>query len=142
MIRQVICNNKGKSCNNYLSFVIEPKIKSIGIVVIMIKLENQQTLLCNVKILPFSSLSDIAEPKNVAQLLMVNLEKSKRIMKTDIKIVSSETGEAFYAAITIPNFISYVFVFDRKCILVLYLIKLNCRIFDGCCSFGFNASIS
>ena len=100
-IRQVICKNKGKSYNNYLSFLIEPKIKSMGIVVIMIKLEDQQTLFCNVRILPLSSLSDIAEPENDAQLLRVNLEKSKCILKTDITIVASNTGEALYAVLDV-----------------------------------------
>ena len=97
VIRQVICSNKVKNYNNYLSFLIEPKIKSMGIVVIMIKLEDKQTLFCNVRILPLSSLSDIAEPENDAQLLTVNLEKSKCILKTDTTIVASNTGEALYA---------------------------------------------
>nr|WP_314499110.1 hypothetical protein [uncultured Chryseobacterium sp.] len=96
-IRQVICINKGKRYNDYQSFVIEPKTKSMGIVVIMIKVEEQQSLFCNVRILPFSSLSDIAEPESDSQLLTVNLEKSKCILKTDITIVTSNTGEALYA---------------------------------------------
>jgi hypothetical protein len=97
IIRQVICTNKGKRYNNYQSFVIEPKDKSTGIAIIMIKLEEHQTFFCNVRILPLNTLSDIAEPEIDSKLLTVNLEKSKCILKTDITITASNTGEALYA---------------------------------------------
>ncbi|WP_027381240.1 hypothetical protein [Chryseobacterium daeguense] len=96
-VRQVICTNKGKRYNNYQSFVIEPKDKSTGIAVIMIKLEEHQTFFCNVRILPLNTLSDIAEPEIDSKLLTVNLEKSKCILKTDITITASNTGEALYS---------------------------------------------
>ncbi|MBO6186224.1 MAG: hypothetical protein J6O88_16315 [Chryseobacterium sp.] len=96
-VRHVICLNKNKKYSSYQSFVIEPKDKSTGIAVIMIKLEEQQTIFCNVKILPFSTLSDIAEPEADSRLLTVNLEKSKCILKIDITITTSNTGEALYS---------------------------------------------
>lgn len=97
VVRQVICTNKGKRYNNYQSFVIEPKDKSTGIAVILIKLEEHQTFFCNVRILPLNTLSEIAEPEIDSRLLTVNLEKSKCILKTDITITASNTGEALYA---------------------------------------------
>jgi hypothetical protein len=96
-VRRVICLNKNKRYNGYQSFVIEPKDKSTGIVVILIKPEEQQTFFCNVRILPFSTLSDIAEPEADSRLLTINLEKSKCILKTDITITESNTGEALYS---------------------------------------------
>ncbi|MBT2620139.1 MULTISPECIES: hypothetical protein [Chryseobacterium] len=96
ILRQVICT-KGRRSNSYQSFVIEPKDKSTGIAVIMIKLEEHHTFLCNVRILPLSTLSDIAEPETESKLLTVNLEKSKCVLKTDITITASNTGEALYA---------------------------------------------
>jgi hypothetical protein len=63
----------------------------------MIKLEEHQTFFCNVRILPLNTLSDIAEPEIDSKLLTVNLEKSKCILKTDITITASNTGEALYA---------------------------------------------
>lgn len=96
-VRQVVCVNKNKRYNNYQSFVIEPKDNSTGIVVIMIKLEEHQTFFCNVRILPLNTLSDIAEPETDSKLLTVNLEKSKYILKTDITIIASNTGEALYS---------------------------------------------
>ncbi len=97
VIRQVICTNKGKRYSNYNSFVIEPKSKSTGIAVIMIKLEEQETLFCNLRILPLNSVSDIADPETDSKLLTINLEKSKCILKTDITISSSNTGEPLYS---------------------------------------------
>lgn len=97
LIRQVICTNKGKRYNNYQSFVVEPKDKSTGIAVIMIKLEENQAFFCNVRILPLNTLSEIAEPETDSRLLTVNLERSKCILKTDITITASNTGEALYS---------------------------------------------
>ncbi|ASK30004.1 hypothetical protein CEY12_07730 [Chryseobacterium sp. T16E-39] len=95
-IRPVI-STKGKRTNNYQSFVVEPKDKSTGIVVIMIKLEENQTFFCNVRTLPLSTLADIAEPEMDTKLLTINLEKSKCVLKTDITITASNTGEALYS---------------------------------------------
>lgn len=95
-VRNVICLNKNKRYNGYQSFVIEPKNKSTGIAVIMIKLEEQQTLFCNVRILPFSTLSDIAEPEADSKLLTVNLGKSQSILKTDITITAFNMEETLY----------------------------------------------
>jgi hypothetical protein len=97
LVRQVICTNKGKRYNNYQSFVIEPKNKSTGIAVIMIKLEEHHTFFCNIRILPLNTLSDIAEPEADSKFLTVNLERSKCILKTDITITASNTGEALYS---------------------------------------------
>ncbi|MFY1046121.1 hypothetical protein [Chryseobacterium sp. GP-SGM7] len=97
VIRQVVCTNKGKRYNNYKSFVIEPKSKSTGIVVIMIKLEEQETFFCNLRILPLNKLSDIADTEVDSKLLTLNLEKSKYILKTDITVTSSNTGEPLYS---------------------------------------------
>ncbi|ASW73005.1 hypothetical protein IQ37_09955 [Chryseobacterium piperi] len=96
IVRPVI-STKGKRTNNYQSFVIEPKDKATGIAVIMIKLEENQTFFCNVRILPLSTLADIAEPEMDSKLLTINLEKSKCVLKTDITITASNTGEALYS---------------------------------------------
>jgi hypothetical protein len=93
----VICFNKNKRYNGYQSFVIEPKDKSTGITVIMIKLEEQQTFFCNVRILPLSTLSDIAVPEADSRLLTVNLEKSNCILKMDLTITTSNMGEALFS---------------------------------------------
>lgn len=96
IVRQVQCT-KGRRSNNYISFAIEPKDKSMGLAVIMIKLEEHHTFFCNVRILPLSTLADIAEPEAESKLLTVNLEKSKCVLKTDITITASNTGEALYS---------------------------------------------
>jgi hypothetical protein len=96
-IRQVICTHTKKRYNNYKSFVIEPKDKSTGIAVIMIKLDDPKSFYCNVRILPLSTLSDIAERDNDSILLTVNLEKAKFVLKTDITITPSNTGEPQYS---------------------------------------------
>lgn len=96
-VRQIICLNKNKKYNGYQSFLIEPKDKSTGIVIIIIKQEEQQIAFCNVRILPLSTLSDIAEPEADSKLLTVNLQKSKCILKVDITITKSNTGEALYS---------------------------------------------
>ncbi|MBK1897325.1 hypothetical protein [Chryseobacterium paridis] len=95
-VRPVI-SMKGKRTNNYQSFVVEPKDRATGIAVIMVKLEENQTFFCNVRILPLSTLSDIAEPEIDSKLLTINLEKSKCVLKTDITITASNTGEALYS---------------------------------------------
>lgn len=96
IVRQVTCT-RGKRPYNYQSFVIEPKDKATGIAIIMIKLEEHQTFLCNVRILPLNTLSEIADPEAESKLLTVNLEKSKCVLKTDITITASNTGEALYS---------------------------------------------
>lgn len=49
------------------------------------------------RVSPFSTLSDIAEQAADSRLLAVNLEKSKCILKIDITITTSNTGEALYS---------------------------------------------
>lgn len=96
-IRPVICVNKSKRYNSYQCFAVEPKDKSTGIAVIMIKLEDQYNFMCNVRTLPLNSLSDIADPEADTKFLTVNLERSKCVLKTDITITASNTGEPMYA---------------------------------------------
>ncbi len=97
-VRLVNCLNRGnKRYNHFQSFVVEPKDKSTGIAVIMVKLDDPKAFYCNVRILPFSNLSEIAVPDLDSKLLTINLEKSKWILKTDITITPSNTGEAQYS---------------------------------------------
>ncbi|WP_419870402.1 hypothetical protein [Chryseobacterium sp. CT-SW4] len=96
-IRFVNCINKNKRYISYQSFVIEPKSECTGITVVMIKLDDSKNFFCNVRILPLSKLSDIAEPETDSKLLTVNLEKAETVLKTDITICPSNTGEALYS---------------------------------------------
>ncbi|GEN66292.1 MULTISPECIES: hypothetical protein [Chryseobacterium] len=96
-VRLVNCTRGSKRYNHFQSFVIEPKDKSTGIVVIMIKLDDPKAFYCNVRILPLTTLSDIALPESDSKPLTINLERSKCILKTDITITPSNTGEAMYS---------------------------------------------
>jgi hypothetical protein len=97
-IRLVNCISRGgKRYNHFQSFVVEPKDKSTGIAIIMVKLDDPKVFYCNVRILPFTTLSEIAVPDYDSNLLTVNLEKSKWVLKTDITITPSDTGEAQYS---------------------------------------------
>lgn len=97
-IRLVSCINRlGKRYNHFQCFVVEPKDQSTGIAVIMVKLDDPKAFYCNVRILPLSTLSEVASPEIDSKLLTINLEKSKCILKTDITITPSNTGEAQYS---------------------------------------------
>ncbi|MGH1518142.1 hypothetical protein [Chryseobacterium sp. JK1] len=97
-IRMCNCIGKnGKRYTNYQCFVVEPKDRATGIVIIMIKLDDPKVFYCNVRILPLATLSDVASPDHDSKFLTVNLEKSKWTLKTDLTIIPSDTGEALYA---------------------------------------------
>lgn len=96
-IRGVNCINKNKKYASYVSFVIETKEKSKGIVIVLLKLDEAKTFYCNCRILPFNTLNDIAEREFDSKLLTVNLERADAIVKTDITITPSNTGEALYS---------------------------------------------
>ncbi|KAB1230803.1 hypothetical protein [Chryseobacterium viscerum] len=97
-IRLVNCLNRGgKRYNHFQSFVVEPKDKSTGIAVIMVKLDDPKVFYCNVRILPLTTLNEIVVPDYDSKLLTINLEKSKWTLKTDITITPSDTGEAQYS---------------------------------------------
>ncbi|WP_292009112.1 hypothetical protein [Chryseobacterium sp.] len=96
-VRFVNCINKNKRYISYQSFVIEPKDKATGITVVMIKLDDAKNFFCNVRILPLNTLNSIADPEADSKLLTVNLEKAESILKVDITITPSNTGEAMYA---------------------------------------------
>lgn len=97
-VRMVNCIGKnGRKYNNYQCFAVEPKDKSTGIAVIIVKLDDPKVFYCNVRILPLNVLSDIAVPDHDSKLLTINLEKSKCVLKTDITIIPSDTGEALYS---------------------------------------------
>ncbi|MCJ7932669.1 MAG: hypothetical protein MUW56_03275 [Chryseobacterium sp.] len=97
VIRPVNCINKLKKYSGYQSFVIEPKDKSTGIAVIMIKMDENTRFYCNVRTLPLSTLSEIAMPEQDSKFLTINLDKSRCVLKTDITITASNTGEALYS---------------------------------------------
>ncbi|PWN63948.1 hypothetical protein [Chryseobacterium viscerum] len=97
-IRLVNCLNRGgKRYNHFQSFVVEPKDKSTGIAVIMVKLDDPKVFYCNIRILPLTTLNEIVVPDYDSKLLTINLEKSKWTLKTDITITPSDTGEAQYS---------------------------------------------
>ncbi|RXM51672.1 MULTISPECIES: hypothetical protein [unclassified Chryseobacterium] len=96
-IRLVNCVNKNKKYPLYQSFAIETKDKSTGIAIIMIKLDDQKTFYCNMRILPLNTLNDVADKEADSPLLTVNLEKANYLLKTDITINPSNTGEALYS---------------------------------------------
>lgn len=97
-LRLVNCIGRGgKRYNHFQSFVVEPKDKSTGIAVIMVKLDDPKVFYCNVRILPLTTLNEIAVPDYDSKLLTINLERSKWILKSDITITPSNTGEAQYS---------------------------------------------
>lgn len=97
-LRLVNCIGRGgKRYNHFQSFVVEPKDKSTGIAVIMVKLDDPKVFYCNVRILPLTNLNEIAVPDYDSKLLTINLERSKCVLKADITITPSNTGEAQYS---------------------------------------------
>ncbi|MEY8760531.1 hypothetical protein [Chryseobacterium tongliaoense] len=96
-VRLVSCVNKNKKYGSYQSFVVEPKDKSTGITVVMMKLDDPKTFYCNVRILPLNTLNDVADKEADSKILTVNLEKANVILKTDITISPSNAGEAMYS---------------------------------------------
>jgi hypothetical protein len=97
-LRLVNCIGRGgKRYNQFQSFVVEPKDKSTGIAVIMVKLDDPKVFYCNVRILPLTTLNEIAVPDYDSKLLTINLERSKCVLKADITITPSNTGEAQYS---------------------------------------------
>ena len=95
-VRLVDCVRKGIKGGTCRLFVIEPKEKSTGIVVVLMK-RNGNTFDCNIRILPLNSLSDIAEAETDSKLLTINPEKSKFVLQMDISIMLSDAGEALYS---------------------------------------------
>ncbi|WP_452603279.1 hypothetical protein [Pontimicrobium sp. MEBiC06410] len=95
-IRNVQVINKNKKYNTYDSFVIESQNGSTGIVVVMIKKEDSKNFFCNVRILPLNTLNDIAETNTDSKLLTVNIGNVDVLLKMDITITPSNTGEALY----------------------------------------------
>ncbi|WP_336704300.1 hypothetical protein [Chryseobacterium indologenes] len=97
-LRLVNCIGRGgKRYNHFQSFVVEPKDKSTGIAVIMVKLDDPKIFYCNVRIMPLTTLNEIAVPDYDSKLLTINLERSKCVLKADITITPSNTGEAQYS---------------------------------------------
>ncbi|WP_395974490.1 hypothetical protein [Chryseobacterium cucumeris] len=97
-LRLVNCIGRGgKRYNHFQSFVVEPKDKSTGIAVIMVKLDDPKVFYCNIRILPLTTLNEIAVPDYDSKLLTINLERSKCVLKADITITPSNTGEAQYS---------------------------------------------
>ncbi|MDR4952787.1 hypothetical protein REB14_11425 [Chryseobacterium sp. ES2] len=97
-LRLVNCIGRGgKRYNHFQSFVVEPKDKSTGIAVIMVKLDDPKIFYCNVRIMPLTTLNEIAVSDYDSKLLTINLERSKCILKADITITPSNTGEAQYS---------------------------------------------
>jgi len=95
-IRPVNCINKNKKYSSYQAFAIETKDKSKGIAIVLIKLDDPRTLYCNVRMLPLNTLNDIADREADTKVLTVNLEKANFVLKTDVTISPSNTGEAMY----------------------------------------------
>lgn len=96
-VRNVNCISKNKKYASYQSFVIEPKDKSTGVAVILMKLDDNKTFYCNVRILPLNALNDIVDKEADSKILTVNLEKANIVLKSDITISPSNTGEAMYS---------------------------------------------
>ncbi len=95
-IRAVEAVNKNRKYKGYDSFVIESQSGNTGIVVVMIKKEDSKTFFCNVRILPLSTLNDVANPEADSKLLTVNFSNVDLLLKMDITITPSNTGEAMY----------------------------------------------
>ncbi|WP_228409816.1 RebB family R body protein [Chryseobacterium sp. T16E-39] len=88
-------NNNGQH-NTYPAFVIELKAQSVGIAIVQMKNDESKNLHCHIDILPFNSLIDIAEPEHGSKILGVDTRKARIVLKMDIMISQSETGEALY----------------------------------------------
>lgn len=96
-VRQVNCLDIDDENTSYESFVIETKEKSTGIAVVLVKSHENRAFDVNIRILPLNTLSDIAVAEVDTKLLTLNLKKSKFVLKTDISIMNSYTGEALYS---------------------------------------------
>ena len=93
-IVQVI--NKNKKYTGYESFLIEPKSGCKGIAIVMIKEDDNKNFFCNVRTLPLTQLKDIVAVDTKSDTLTVNLGSVDLIIKVDVTITPSNTGEALY----------------------------------------------
>ena len=96
----------------------------------------QKAFYCNVRILPLSTLSEVASPEIDSKLLTINLEKSKCILKTDITITPSNTGEAQYAVhdvdvSAISELVSQNEIIELKRELEFRSFQIDCPLFSG-----------
>lgn len=88
--------NKNKKLSGYECFLIEPKAGCKGIAIVMLKEDDNKNFFCNVRILPLTMLSDIATVDTKSDFLTVNTGSVDLILKVDITITPSNTGEALY----------------------------------------------
>lgn len=139
-VRFVSCIKNGKRKDSYQSFVIETKEKSTGIAVVMLKSEGGQVFYCDIRILPLNSLNDIVEVEADSKLLTVNLEKSKLVLKTDITITESNTGEALYSVHdvdvnAVSNLVTHAEIIELKRELEFQASKLIAHYFQEALNF-------
>lgn len=96
-IRVVDVIKKNKKFTDYESFAIESGTNASGIAVILIKEDSPKNFFCNIRLLPFSKLSDIADKDTNSEVLTVDLSKAETLLKMDITISPSNTGEAMFS---------------------------------------------
>ncbi|ALM47419.1 hypothetical protein AMR72_00015 [Flavobacterium psychrophilum] len=95
-VRIVHLLGENKKYSSYLSFAVEPKDRSTGIAIVSLCNESN-AFLCDIRILPLNTLSDIADQEEYSQLLTVNLDRSKFVLKTDITVALTENSEPLYS---------------------------------------------
>lgn len=100
-----IVHVKNKRHTGQQSFVIEPQHDCRGVVVMTIKEDKDHNEFhCNIRILPYTKLNTIADKEQkegphktgLHDILTVNLPKDEPILKLDITVSPSNTGEALY----------------------------------------------
>ncbi len=92
-IRNVVVKGKEDFQNN--SFLIEPRLGSPGIAIIMMKeIEVSNQIYCNVRILPFSRVKDVIVDTK-SELLTVNIPLNN-VVKLNVTLTPSNAGEPLY----------------------------------------------
>ncbi len=92
-IRKVVVKGKEDYQNN--SYLIEPRLGSPGIAIIMMKEINVlKQIYCNVRILPFLRVKDIIVDTN-SELLTVNIPLNN-VVKLNVTLTPSNAGEPLY----------------------------------------------
>lgn len=95
-IRMVSLTNGRKNYASCVSFLVEPKDRALGVAIVSFR-SDDGALYCNTRILPLNTLMDVAVPEADSKLLTVELQRSKCVLKTDIMLSPSNTGEALYS---------------------------------------------
>lgn len=88
---------KGKESYKY-NFLIEPKLGATGVAVVMFqeaKINGTSMVHCNIRVLPFSTCSQLHSIKNETGKLVIDIP-TEGVVKLNVTIAPSNTGEVLY----------------------------------------------